>query len=338
MTEFRIFYAWQSDRPAILCRSLIRNALLAAAEQLQADLAIDDAPRIKIDQDTEGEAGSPHVAETIFRKIRECDAFVADLTFTGKRADEQASPVPNPNVLIEYGYALGELKHERIIAVFNEEFGSCDDLPFDIKHRRWPITYLISGDGSDEQAQAARRSERKKLARTLAQAIKTIVQSEGKRTEDSGAAVANLKRYISDQQYRIQLADLIDAEVERVVELTSTEAYSAKNGAIPGTGSVTERVSVDTRRPVPRCWPWRPLGDIGQRGNIMPSGSAHLHVCIRPDRFQAMRSGWTCRNIQPCFCFTLLASVQSRPADSTCWAAWLTPQSQEKTTKMRWLP
>ena len=190
MAPFRIFYAWQSDRPANLCRRFIRKALDDAAEQLQDDLAIDDASRVEveIDQDTEGEAGSPHVAETIFRKIRESDAFVADLTYTGKRADEQESPVPNPNVLIEYGYALSELKHERIIAVFNEEFGSCDDLPFDIKHRRWPISYLTSGDLSNETAPEARRAERKKLTRLLARAIKTIVQSEGKRERDSSTA------------------------------------------------------------------------------------------------------------------------------------------------------
>ncbi len=188
MSEFRIFYAWQSDRPANLCRSLIRQALDNAAEKLQDDLAIDDAPRVEIDQDTQGAAGSPLVAETIFRKIRECDAFVADLTFTGKRTDDQESPAPNPNVLVEYGYALHALGEERIIAVFNKQFGNPEDLPFDLRHRRWPIRFRTSGDGSDEKSQAVRRSERTKLAGTLTQAIKTIVQKEGKRVVDSIAA------------------------------------------------------------------------------------------------------------------------------------------------------
>lgn len=91
--------------------------------------------------------------------------------------------MPNSNVLIEYGYALHALGHERIVAVFNEEFGDCKDLPFDISHRRWPNTYRTSGAGSDEQAQAACRAERKELARKLAYAIKTIVQEEAKRKE-----------------------------------------------------------------------------------------------------------------------------------------------------------
>ena len=186
MAAFRIFYAWQSDRPANLCRSLIRNALDDAKKQIQGDLAIEDAPEIEIDQDTQGKPGSPPVAETILQKIRECDAFVADLTFTGKRADEPRSPVPNPNVLIEYGYALRALGHERVVAVFNKEFGDCKDLPFDISHRRWPSTYRTSGGGSDEQSQAARRTGRRKLAGKLAVAIKTIMKEEGKRQEDSG--------------------------------------------------------------------------------------------------------------------------------------------------------
>ncbi|MDE0303430.1 MAG: nucleotide-binding protein [Albidovulum sp.] len=190
MAAFRIFYAWQSDRPAKLCRSLIRNALDDAAQQLQDDLAIDDAPDIEIDQDTQGEPGSPAVAETICRKIRESDAFVADLTFAGKRANEQESPVPNPNVLIEYGYALHALGHERVIAVFNEEFGNRKDLPFDISHRCWPIAYRTSGAGSDERAKAARRDERRKLAGELVKAIKAILQGKGKREGDSGAVPA----------------------------------------------------------------------------------------------------------------------------------------------------
>ena len=183
MAEFRIFYAWQSDRPAKLCRSLIRSALDDAKKQIQGDLAIDDAPDIEIDQDTQGSPGSPPVAETILQKIRESDVFVADLTFSGKRVGRQESPVPNSNVLIEYGYALHALGHERIVAVFNEEFGDCKDLPFDVSHRRWPNTYRTSGAGSDERAQAACRAERKELARKLAYAIKTIVQEEAKRRE-----------------------------------------------------------------------------------------------------------------------------------------------------------
>ena len=56
MAAFKIFYAWQSDRPANLCRSLIRNALDDAAKKFQDGLEIDDERcQVEIDQDTQGD-------------------------------------------------------------------------------------------------------------------------------------------------------------------------------------------------------------------------------------------------------------------------------------------
>ena len=73
---FKVFYAWQSDRPNNLCRNLIRKALDKAAALLSEDLTIEEANRsVLIDQDTQGVPGSPGVAETILEKIRSCDAF-----------------------------------------------------------------------------------------------------------------------------------------------------------------------------------------------------------------------------------------------------------------------
>lgn len=191
MAPFKIFYAWQSDQPAKLCRTLIQRALDDAKEQIKESQTIDVEPRIQIeiDQDTQGVPGSPHIAETIFQKIRECDAFIADLTFTGCQKGKHDRPVPNPNVLIEYGYALRELGDERIIAVFNEEFGNREDLPFDIRHRRWPLPYRTAGAGTGEEAQRVRRHERKKLANELVKVIKHLVRNTGKRAENPNSDV-----------------------------------------------------------------------------------------------------------------------------------------------------
>ena len=189
MVPFKIFYAWQSDRPAKLCRTLIQRALDDARKQVKDGQTIDVEPRIQIeiDQDTQGVPGSPHVAETIFEKIQECDAFIADLTFTGCRKGKRESPVPNPNVLIEYGYALRELGDERIVAVFNEEFGNCEDLPFDIRHRRWPLRYRTAGADTGDKAQQARKNERKKLTSALVKILETLVKNTGKRAESPGS-------------------------------------------------------------------------------------------------------------------------------------------------------
>ena len=112
--SFKIFYAWQSDRPNNLCRGLIRRALEDAVKELEAATDIQDAERdgIEIDSDTLNIPGSPPVAETIFEKIRESNVFVADLTPIDlivpedDDAGHRRQPPPNPNVMLEYGYAL----------------------------------------------------------------------------------------------------------------------------------------------------------------------------------------------------------------------------------------
>lgn len=67
--------------------------------------------------------------------------FVADLTFCGNRVG--GGPIPNPNVLIEYGYALKVLGESRVVAVMNTAHGqaSRDNMPFDLLNRRFPISY-----------------------------------------------------------------------------------------------------------------------------------------------------------------------------------------------------
>lgn len=55
------------------------------------------------------------------------------------------------------------------------------------------------------------------------------------------AAVASLKRYLSEPRYRIQLSDLINETVDRIIEVTSGEAYSAQDPH-PDRESVTARV------------------------------------------------------------------------------------------------
>lgn len=174
MTKHRVFYAWQSDHPNSICRSVIRRALEKTASKLAQAAAIQDAPRedfVTVDADTQGIPGSPPIAETILEKIAESDAFVADLTMMPTSEGHRASP--NPNVLIEYGYALATLGDRKIIAVMNEAMGSPQNLPFDIQHKRWPIRYELAPDASDvnrENAQAG-------LVRDLCGALKQVLEA-----------------------------------------------------------------------------------------------------------------------------------------------------------------
>ena len=144
--------------------------------------------------------GSPPIADTIFEKIRGCNAFIADLTPTHAGPNERAAP--NPNILIEYGYALHALGDQRIIAVFNEGYGRPEDLPFDLRHRRWPIRYRIHEDDTQE----VRQNERQRLARKLVNAIRSIIQTLAESdlgvASGSGALASNSRAALpgTDQQ------------------------------------------------------------------------------------------------------------------------------------------
>jgi hypothetical protein len=55
-----------------------------------------------------------------------CETFVA--------STEAAKLVPNPNVMLEYGYALCSKSHSVMIPVMNTAYGPAEQLPFDMKH------------------------------------------------------------------------------------------------------------------------------------------------------------------------------------------------------------
>lgn len=164
-----IFFSWQSDTLPNIGRGFIKDALEEACKSLASDMAIDEAVRgdLSVDSDTQGVAGTPPIVETIFRKISEASVFVADMTFVSKRARH---PVSNPNVLIEYGYALKSLTHERVLCVMNTALGECSEktLPFNLRHVRWPIRYHLPENATTE----AKREEKKKLVTGFVRALR----------------------------------------------------------------------------------------------------------------------------------------------------------------------
>ncbi len=78
--------------------------------------------------------GSPDIAAAILRKIDSASMFVGDVSIIATSAGGR--PCPNPNVLIEFGYALKSLGADNVILVCNTAFGSVAELPFDLKGKR----------------------------------------------------------------------------------------------------------------------------------------------------------------------------------------------------------
>src|SRR5437867_1742499 len=97
-----VFYSWQSDLPNATNRGFIEQALENAVSGIAKDQSVAVEP--VVDRDTQGVPGAPDISSTIFAKITAAHVFVADVSIVTR--PEQGKSTPNPNVLIELGYAL----------------------------------------------------------------------------------------------------------------------------------------------------------------------------------------------------------------------------------------
>ncbi|MDE7431218.1 MAG: hypothetical protein K2N34_04800 [Lachnospiraceae bacterium] len=130
MQKFKIFYSWQSDLPGNKTRHFIRECIDEAIYLAQESEAI-EAER---EEATTGITGSPDIVTTLFSKIDNCNLFIADLSLCYTEDWQNEKKSPNPNVLLELGYAVKVLGWERIICLCNTDYG--DKYPFDIAHNR----------------------------------------------------------------------------------------------------------------------------------------------------------------------------------------------------------
>lgn len=125
----KIFYSWQSD--IRFNNNAIKDALNKAIVEIGKD---EKGPIVKLFDSTSNLVGSTRIPESILKDISACDIFVCDLTIIGKSENRERS-IPNPNVLLELGYAIAVLGWHRTIVVFNDKYGVITDLPFDIEKR-----------------------------------------------------------------------------------------------------------------------------------------------------------------------------------------------------------
>jgi len=151
----RLFFSWQSDIPSN--KNIIRKSLQRICEDLD----------IEYTEDTRGEAGGDHVVDVLLRKITNSDIFVGDITLVGKARNGDV--LSNSNVMYELGFAESKLGRSRIIMTMNEEYGTYEDMVFDLGKRM--ITRFKTSSNklpSDEQ---------KELTRELKSKIESIIQT-----------------------------------------------------------------------------------------------------------------------------------------------------------------
>lgn len=126
MKPCTIFYSWQSDIRE--SRNLISDCLQQLPKKLK------DMVTAQVDRDTVGLAGAPDIGDSIYEKIDACDLFVADVTIIN--SDYSGRKTPNPNVMLELGYAIKALGWDKIVLICCGDYGDIEQLPFDINHRR----------------------------------------------------------------------------------------------------------------------------------------------------------------------------------------------------------
>lgn len=115
--------------------------------------------------------------------------------------------------------------------------------------RRFTTYWAVHGEPTDEARRLISHRSAEVISiegadtffQTVQQHVKSIEEFSRPHPLSTEAAVASLKRYLSEPKYRIQLSDLIDETVDRIIEATSGEAYSAQDSSI-NTESVTARV------------------------------------------------------------------------------------------------
>lgn len=179
--EYSIFFSWQSDSDKAHNLTFIRQALNEAVAQIRSQDGVNDFPIVE--SGMERTSGSPEVATVMFNKIRSSAIFLADVTTVGTiemTGGRGKKPVPNPNVMVEMGYAAGTIGWGRIICVMNEKYGRVEKLPVDVRNRRFPIRYKLGGE-------QMHKSEEIKtvLMADIKHAIEAVVYTDYQATRDA---------------------------------------------------------------------------------------------------------------------------------------------------------
>ncbi len=188
--DVTVFYAWQDDRPRKLNRYLIRDAAKAACERITNDSTNEFA--VSLDEATRDTPGMCDIPNTILEKIRECDIILADLTLVGETdppnpgSDDEIQKISNPNVLFEFGYAVGGKVSpesdgfDRVLGMMNTAYGEPKQQMFDIK-RRWVLQYNLP----EESERPHIKEVEKSLSKDIEGALRLILDKAIPRQAES---------------------------------------------------------------------------------------------------------------------------------------------------------
>ena len=218
--DFVIFFCWQDHLDKKLHRYLIRDAIKAAIVKVQGELPKTANCILRPDSDTSGKAGTIEIAKIIFEKISKSTIVIGDVTpapvILGKKRW-----YPNPNVMIEIGYAAKVVGWNRILCLFNGANCKAEQLPFDIRHRR--VNPYICKDIKGKQ-QAV-----KKLEGIIVVSLRAFLEEIGRGEIDESLDNATLKHARDLRLLRQLMGTIHRPTMDRYIErgLSSHLYYDA---------------------------------------------------------------------------------------------------------------
>lgn len=299
---YRIFYSWQMNTPQAVNRYLIRDSLAAAVKGLAREAEVDEATR--------GVAGSPSIFTTILSKIDQCAVFVADLTLVALADPEDFTC--NPNVLVEYGYALAKRGENRLIPVINTSFGRIESLPFDLRHKAVRVSYDLASDSPSDEI----KKVEKELTGRLRSELRLLLEDPSSTLNLSVSEVAVARHLLLEQSTHGAECDY--AEQEHIASATGLELSTAKRAVadLASRGYLERLGAAGTDSPPVKLTPllfwdldpyvhgWDPRFDARSLAEELVSNSDTGHGRLGTRQFM-QKTGWRLRRLNPALLYLL---------------------------------
>ncbi|KAF2082066.1 TIR domain-containing protein [Flavobacterium sharifuzzamanii] len=232
--NFALFYSWQSDIRNNSIQGCIEKAIREVKKKYEKELNLE----INIDRDTRNRTGSPAISATIFNKIDTADIFICDVTVVNKNWLNKILKHrvgPNPNVLIELGYAVNQIGWERVICVNDLRYSNPEELPFDIRGHR-----VTSFNSSEDKFKDNLKGQLLLAIKSIVENFEQIVKDQNEKNNKSHDL--NLYHKFTKLCNEVTLLDSISLSVD---SLFTSRYYFEKWDLLEEFYKISENIFID---------------------------------------------------------------------------------------------
>lgn len=234
--KLTLFFSWQmeTDLQGFNNKRFLNACIKKACKKVSKKDDLRDI-EIKFQEGMRATSGHPEVAREMFRKVDDCDIYVADITTAQQLSPEYEEIhnehgiffryAPNCNVFGEYNRALGKYPEfdRQIILLANDvnktTMDTEDVIPFDTRGRRWPILFHL-----EDNSKASLANATKELMPTLQDAIKACALEAIKNYNNRYTPLITWYKHREDGRLKGYQVDdsIIDKYKSRILDTSST--------------------------------------------------------------------------------------------------------------------